>query len=55
MAFNVSLVVHMVPPTGHVHPVPAIDTRINPAGTISLMLTVPLVAAIGLTLLTVAV
>jgi hypothetical protein len=35
--------VHVVPPAGHVHPVPAIDTSVIPAGTVSVTVTVPLV------------
>jgi hypothetical protein len=29
------------PPLGHVHPVPAIETRVMPVGTVSVTVTVP--------------
>jgi hypothetical protein len=35
--------VHVVPPAGHVHPVPAIETSVIPVGTVSVIVTVPLV------------
>jgi hypothetical protein len=40
---SASLRVHVVPPAGHVHPVPAIDTSVIPVGTVSVTVTVPLV------------
>src|SRR5436190_527972 len=38
-----SLRVQVVPPAGHVHPVPAIDTSVSPVGAVSVTVTVPLV------------
>jgi hypothetical protein len=35
--------VQVAPPLGHVHPVPAIDTRVIPVGAFSVTVTVPLV------------
>ena len=42
-------------PTGHVHPVPAIDASVSPAGTVSVTVTVPLVRPAPAPLLTVTV
>jgi hypothetical protein len=35
-----------VVPAGHVHPVPAIDTSVRPAGTVSVTVTTPLVGPV---------
>jgi hypothetical protein len=40
---SASLRVHVVPLAGHVHPVPAIETRVIPVGIVSVIVTVPLV------------
>jgi hypothetical protein len=47
--------VHVVRPAGHVHPVPAIDTSVIPAGTDSDTVTVPLVGLAPVALDTVTV
>ena len=44
-----------MPAAGHVHPVPAIETSVKPAGTVSVTVTVPLVGAAATLLLTVTV
>jgi hypothetical protein len=47
--------VQVVPPPGHVHPVPAIDISVSPEGTVSLTVTVPLLGPAPAALLTVTV
>jgi hypothetical protein len=42
-AFSVSLRVHAVPPTGQVHPAPAMDASVIPDGAVSVIVTLPLV------------
>jgi hypothetical protein len=45
--------VQVVPPLAHVQPVPAIETSVNPLGTASVTVTVPLVGPAAAALLTV--
>ena len=47
--------VHVVPFAGQFHPVPDIDTSVNPDGTVSVIVTVPLVVPAPAPLLTVTV